>query len=120
MAWWRTLRPVGALLGMLTALRLADRLGFGRAFAASLLPSCLAPLLLLAVIPLVISLSPALLTGLVVVELADRAGPTWTRPRCWPWPPPVSPTTSASPTWSASPSPSALPRASAPSSRSGV
>lgn len=42
---------VGALLGTLTALRLADRLGFGRAFAASLLLSCFAPLLL-AVIPL--------------------------------------------------------------------
>ena len=42
---------LGALLGTLTALRLADRLGFGRAFAVSLVLSCFAPLLL-AVIPL--------------------------------------------------------------------
>jgi MFS family permease len=35
---------VGAILGTLTALRLADRLGFGRAFAASLLLSCFVPL----------------------------------------------------------------------------
>jgi predicted MFS family arabinose efflux permease len=42
---------VGALLGTLTALRLADRLGFGRAFAVSLLLSCFVPLLL-AVAPL--------------------------------------------------------------------
>ena len=42
---------VGALLGTLTALRLADRLGFGRAFAVSLLLSCFAPLLL-AILPL--------------------------------------------------------------------
>jgi MFS family permease len=35
---------VGAVLGTLTALRLADRLGFGRAFAASLLLSCFVPL----------------------------------------------------------------------------
>jgi MFS family permease len=37
---------VGALLGTLWALRLTDRLGFGRAFAASLLLSCFVPLLL--------------------------------------------------------------------------
>jgi MFS family permease len=37
---------VGALLGTLTALRLADRLGFGRAFAISLVLSCFVPLLL--------------------------------------------------------------------------
>jgi len=37
---------VGALLGTLTALRLADRLGFGRAFVASLVLSCFVPLLL--------------------------------------------------------------------------
>jgi len=35
---------IGAVLGTLTALRLADRLGFGRAFAASLLLSCFVPL----------------------------------------------------------------------------
>jgi predicted MFS family arabinose efflux permease len=35
---------VGAVLGTLTALRLADRPGFGRAFAASLLLSCVVPL----------------------------------------------------------------------------
>ena len=35
---------VGAVLGTLTALRLADRLGFGPAFAASLLLSCFVPL----------------------------------------------------------------------------
>lgn len=34
---------VGGLLGTLTALRLATRLGFGRAFAASLLLSCFVP-----------------------------------------------------------------------------
>ena len=39
---------LGALVGTLTALRLADRLGFGRAFAASLLLSCFAPLALAA------------------------------------------------------------------------
>jgi MFS family permease len=37
---------VGGLLGTLTALRLADRCGLGRAFALSLLLSCLVPLLL--------------------------------------------------------------------------
>ena len=42
---------IGALVGTLTALRLADRLGFGRAFATSLLLSCFAPLAL-AVFPL--------------------------------------------------------------------
>ena len=36
---------VGAILGTLTALRLADRLGFGRAFAASLLLSCFLPVI---------------------------------------------------------------------------
>jgi len=35
---------VGAVLGTLTALRLAERMGFGRAFAASLLLSCFVPL----------------------------------------------------------------------------
>jgi MFS family permease len=39
---------IGALVGTLTALRLADRLGFGRAFAISLLLSCFAPLALAA------------------------------------------------------------------------
>jgi MFS family permease len=37
---------LGALVGTLTALRLAERLGFGRAFAVSLLLSCFVPLLL--------------------------------------------------------------------------
>ena len=37
---------VGAVLGTLTALQLAERLGFGRAFAVSLLLSCVVPLLL--------------------------------------------------------------------------
>lgn len=37
---------VGGLLGTLTALKLVDRLGLGRAFAVSLLLSCLAPVLL--------------------------------------------------------------------------
>lgn len=37
---------VGGLLGTLTALKLADKFGLGRAFALSLLLSCLAPLLL--------------------------------------------------------------------------
>ena len=36
----------GALIGTLTALRLGDRLGFGRAFAVSLLLSCFVPLAL--------------------------------------------------------------------------
>jgi predicted MFS family arabinose efflux permease len=35
---------VGAVLGTLTALRLAEHMGFGRAFAASLLLSCFVPL----------------------------------------------------------------------------
>lgn len=39
----------GAVFGTLSALRLADRLGFARAFAASLLLSCFAPLLIAAV-----------------------------------------------------------------------
>jgi Na+/melibiose symporter-like transporter len=39
---------VGAVLGTLTALQLAHRLGFGRAFAVSLLLSCFVPLLLAA------------------------------------------------------------------------
>ena len=37
---------IGALIGTLTALRLGDRLGFGRAFAVSLLLSCFVPLAL--------------------------------------------------------------------------
>ncbi|UNX53215.1 MFS transporter [Georgenia sp. TF02-10] len=37
---------VGGLVGTLTALRLADRCGLGRAFALSLLASCLVPVLL--------------------------------------------------------------------------
>ena len=41
-----TAEGVGAVLGTLTALKLSDRLGFGRAFAVSLLLSCGAPLLL--------------------------------------------------------------------------
>ena len=40
---------VGALLGTLSALKVADRLGFGRAFAGSLLLSCFSPLLIAAV-----------------------------------------------------------------------
>ncbi|MDD9371720.1 MAG: MFS transporter [Acidimicrobiales bacterium] len=40
-----TAAGLGGLLGTLTALRLAGRLGFGRAFAASLVLSCFIPLL---------------------------------------------------------------------------
>jgi predicted MFS family arabinose efflux permease len=39
----------GAFLGTLWALRLADRLGFGRAFATALLLSCFVPLLIAAI-----------------------------------------------------------------------
>jgi predicted MFS family arabinose efflux permease len=55
---------LGALLGTLSALRLADRLGFGRAFAGSLLLSCFVPLLIAAV-----PLSGIPLAGAVAVIL---------------------------------------------------
>ena len=57
---------VGALLGTLTALRLADRLGFGRAFALSLLLSCFVPLLL-AVMPLRSVALAAIIGGVMLV-----------------------------------------------------
>jgi MFS family permease len=57
---------VGALLGTLSALRLADRLGFGRAFAVSLLLSCFVPLLL-AVFPLRAAALAAIIGGVMLV-----------------------------------------------------
>jgi MFS family permease len=57
---------VGALLGTLTALRLAGRLGFGRAFAVSLMLSCFAPLLL-AVAPLRTVALAAVIGGVMLV-----------------------------------------------------
>jgi MFS family permease len=57
---------IGALLGTLTALRLADRLGFGRAFAVSLLLSCFVPLLL-AVAPLRSVALAAVIGGVMLV-----------------------------------------------------
>ena len=55
---------VGGLLGTITALHLADRLGLGRAFAASLMLSCIVPLLT-AMWPLT-GLSLALVIGAVM------------------------------------------------------
>ena len=55
---------VGGLLGTITALHLADRLGLGRAFAASLMLSCVVPLLT-AMWPLT-GLSLALVIGAVM------------------------------------------------------
>jgi MFS family permease len=57
---------VGALLGTLTALRLADRLGFGRAFAVSLLLSCFVPVLL-AIMPLRSWALAAIIGGVMLV-----------------------------------------------------
>ena len=57
---------VGALLGTLTALRLADRLGWGRAFAVSLVLSCFVPLLL-AVAPLRSVALAAMIGGVMLV-----------------------------------------------------
>ncbi len=56
----------GHLLGTLTALRLADRLGFGRAFAVSLLLSCFVPLLLV-IVPLRSVALAAMIGGVMLV-----------------------------------------------------
>ena len=61
---------VGAVLGTLTALRLADRLGFGRAFAASLLLSCFVPLTVTG-LPLY---GTALAVGIAAVLLVSGVG----------------------------------------------
>jgi MFS family permease len=61
---------VGAVLGTLTALHLADRLGFGRAFAASLLLSCFVPLAV-AGLPLY---GAALAVGVAAVLLISGVG----------------------------------------------
>jgi MFS family permease len=61
---------VGAVLGTLTALELADRLGFGRAFAVSLLLSCLVPLTV-AGLPLS---GTALAVGVGIVLLISGVG----------------------------------------------
>jgi MFS family permease len=61
---------VGAVLGTLTALRLADRLGFGRAFAASLLLSCFVPL----TVPGLPLYGIALAVGVAVVLLVSGIG----------------------------------------------
>ncbi len=61
---------VGAVLGTLTALKLADRLGFGRAFAASLLLSCFVPLAV-AGLPLY---GTALAVGVGIVLLISGVG----------------------------------------------
>jgi MFS family permease len=61
---------VGAVLGTLTALRLAERMGFGRAFAASLLLSCFVPLTV-AGLPLY---GTALAVGVAAILLISGVG----------------------------------------------
>lgn len=68
---------VGAVLGTLTALQLAERLGFGRAFAVSLLLSCVVPLLLAALplsgTALAVAVGAILLVG--GIGLGNAPGP---------------------------------------------